>query len=523
MPSHFIETLDDALLYERVESFGGGMDGFQRATLLNPDVSQYLQNVNILDNLEARTRAGADMLGGDEPSGGANQIQGLFYFDTISYEQLIAGSNSKLWKYDGSTWAEMTGFTLTSGTAQLAMAQGVDYVAIADGVSNMRSWSGLSFANLGSNTGTATSDAPVGASILCWHTGRMFASGRTAEDDVIYASFLLDFSSTKWDHVNFKIRVGHGEGDPIRAMASLQDFNLCVLKENSVYLVVTDPTESSAADWVVRRLSRGHGIVGKRAWAMVGNDLLFMSRDGVRSVRRMAAAAGQYELTPPISQAMQAYIDRINWTASNTIAAHSYKHLVLFAVPLDTATSPNYVLVYNARLNAWTGVWTGWTVRQFETTRFAGVDRLVIGEQTGLVRRWKDVDDATDDDTYTEDSAPIATKVWTRAFLFGQPVNDKDGYHSEMRFSVSNAIVNVTALGDNSDLRTWQHDLRQTGVTLPVNLPFDLASPRAVTGRRGLRGLPAFNELFLKIETTSGWFALRNVTLSAFLNMLQNE
>lgn len=522
MPSHFIETLDDPLLYERVESFGGGMDGFQRATLLNPDASQFLQNVNILDNLEARTRAGADTLGGGAP-GGANAIQGLIYFDTPTYEQLIAGSNAKLWKYDGSTWAELAGFALTSNAAQLAMAQGIDKLAISDGVNNWRSWSGAAFVDLGSTAGTNTSDPPVGATIMCWHTGRMFASGVATADDTIYASFLLDFVAGKWDHVQFKFRVGAGEGDAIRALAPMQDFNLCVLKENSVYIVNADPDETTAANWPIQRISRGHGIVGKRAWASYGNDVLYFARDGVRSVRRMASAAGQYEVAPPISRPMQNYIDRINWTVASTIAAHTYKHLIFFAVPLDTSTTPSHVLVYNARLNCWQGVWTGWTVRQFETTRFAGVERLVLGEQTGLVRRWKDVDDAADDDTYTEDSAAIATKIWPRAWLFGQPINDKDGYHAEMRFSVSNAIVSVTAVGDGADLRSWQHDLRQSGVTLPVSLPFDLANPRAVTGKRGLRGLPPFNELYLKIETTSGWFALRNVTVSAFLNMLQNE
>lgn len=521
MPSHFIETLDDPLLYERVESFGGGMDGFQRATLLNPDASQFLQNVNILD-MEARTRAGADTIGAAAP-GGANAIQGLIYFDTPAVEQLVAGSNGKLWKYEGTTWSELAGFALTSGLAQLAMAQGVDTLAISDGVGNWRSWDGAAFSDLGNTSGTTTSGPPVGATIICWHTGRMFAAGIASADDTLYASGLLAYGAADWNHVAFKFRVGAGEGDAIRALVPMQDFNLCVLKENSVYIVNADPGETTAADWVITRISRGHGIVGKRAWATFGNDVLYFARDGVRSVRRMAAAAGQYEVAPPISRPMQNYIDRINWSAASTIAAHTYKHLVFFSVPLDTATTPNFTLVYNTRLNCWLGVWTGWTVRQFETTRFAGVERLVLGEQTGLVRRWKDVDDATDDDTYTEDGAAIATKVWPRAWLFGQPINDKDGYHAELRFSVSNAIVRVTAVGDNADLRTWQHDLRQTGIDLPVNLPFDLATTEARTGRRGLRGLKPFNELYLKIEADSGWFALRNVTVSAFLNMLQNE
>lgn len=522
MGYQFSDSLDDPLLFERVESFGGGMDGYQRATLLGPDVSQYLENVNLLDNLEARTRPGADTMDA-APATPAALIQGLFYFDTQNYEQLLAASGAKLWKWEGANWAELAGFTPNDALQQVELAQGIDKILISDGVQNLRSWDGAAFTDLGNLANTITSDPPVGATILCWHTARMFASGKVAESDSIYASFLLEFGTGQWDHTRFKFRVGGGEGDPIKALASLQDYWLAVLKENSVYLVNADPAANSAADWTITKVASGTGIVGKKAGCSWGNDFIFMSRDGVRSVRRMAAAAGQYDLSPPLSEPMQPYIDRINWTYAHLIAARAYKHLIFFAVPLDANTGNNAVLVFNARLQRWMGVWTGWTPAAWEVTRFGGVQRLVIGEQTGLVRQWKDYTDAGDDATYTEDTAAIPTKVWVRSMLFNEPVNDKDGYHAELRFSASNAIVNVTAIGDNAELRSWSADLRPTGVGLPVNLPFDLANPAAKTARRGLRGLTPFNEIYLKVESTAGWWALRNVTLSAYLNMLQNE
>lgn len=63
MPYLYDDSLDDQLLYERLESFGGGMDGYHRSTLLAPNQSQYLENLVIPDNLEVRTRPGADQLG----------------------------------------------------------------------------------------------------------------------------------------------------------------------------------------------------------------------------------------------------------------------------------------------------------------------------------------------------------------------------------------------------------------------------------------------------------------------------
>lgn len=519
MPYQFSDALDDELLYERVESFGGGMDGYTRATLLRADASQYLENLLIADNLVARTRPGADTLVA-APAGANKAVIGLSYFDTLNYQQLVACADGKLWKLEGGAWAQMVGYT---GLPSFEAAQGLDKLLISDGATALQSWDGAAFTVYGTTTGTATSDPPVGATILCWHAGRMFAAGAGLGRDTIYASFLLEFGNGKWNHTQFSFRVGAGEGESIVALVSLQNFYLAVLKDNSVYLVNTDPTGATAAAWTVQKVSGGLGCVGKKAWCVYANDLLFMARDGVRSLKRMQAAAGQFDISPPLSQPVQPWIDRINWAYASRIAATNFRELCLFAVPLDNSTTPNAVLVWNARLQAWAGVWTNWAPSCWALSRFATIQALNFGEPSGKVRKFKHADDASADATYLDDGAAIPCKVWTRGFFFGEPINDKSGYHAEARFSASNAIVNFTLLADGAELRNWSADLRQAGVDLPVDLPFDLADPAARAARRGLRGLRAFNEAYLKIESTAGWWELRNVTLSAYLNMLQNE
>lgn len=527
MPYQFSDALDDELVYGRCESFGGGMDAFSTASLLPPNAWQYGENIVVPDNLRIRTRAGADTLGA--APGGVHPIQGLSYYDTPALKQLVAGANGNLYQWGGAAWVLMPGFTLTDAVSQFASAQGVDKLAISDGVKHWRSWDGAAFTDLGAVANTIASDPPVGATSMWWHQSRMFASGVAANNDTVWASKLLDFSSGKWDHVAFSWRVGAGEGDAVVGGISLPpagqgDFRMLVFKENSVYTVNTDPTVNNAANWITQKVSDGIGCVGRWAFAASGNDILFMSRDGVRSVRRMGSAAGQYELSPPISLPIQPYIDRINWTYAHLISAVNYKHLTLFSVPLDASVTNDTVLVFNGRIEKWTGIWTGWTPAAWRVTRFNKVLRLVLGEQNGLVRQWKDFADAADDATYLENGNPIASKLWTRAMLFGEPVNDKDGYHAEARFSTGNAIVNLTALGDDSEMRTWSRQLVAGGVDLPVDLPFDLSGAAAQRPvRRGLRGCTPFNEIYLKIESTAGWWELKNATLSAFLNMLQNQ
>ena len=78
-------------------------------------------------------------------------------------------------------------------------------------------------------------------------------------------------------------------------------------------------------------------------------------------------------------------------------------------------------------------------------------------------------------------------------------------------------------MADNDARLTWTADLRSTGPNLPLDLPFDLTSPTNIPSRKGLRGQTPFNECYLKIESTAGWWSLRNVSLSAFINTLANE
>lgn len=524
MPALTIDSLDDPLAFERVESFQGGVDLHRRATLLAPDESQKLVNIIIRDNAEAGTRPGADALG-DAKVDGTNAIKGLFYFDTPSNQQLLAATNAKIYRWGGASWVQATGWTPTAGS-RVEMVQGVDKVLLTDGVQNMQSYDGTAFTDLGSGANSP----PKKATLLCWHTGRMFASGQPENPDTIWLSTRLDFGVGAWNSTIRSFRIGGGEGDPIMALASLQGFVLAVMKESSIWLVYTDPQAEPAdfqASQSAESLSYGVGCVGKHAWCMYGNDLLFMSQDGVRSIRRMEAATGQYELSAAISEPIQPYIDRINPNCKSIISATKYLEFALFAVPLDSSQTNNAVLVWNGRLGKWIGVWEGWTPAEWSITKFDGEQHLTFGDNYGYVNQWKDTESSTDDDTYLDNGSSYETKLWTRSFLFGDPVVNKNLYNAILRFTAGNAIVTLTAMTDVTEARVWATNFQPTGDLLGVGvlnpLPggFLLQATSPITVKRGLRGLRDWNEAYLKIETTAGWYQLRNVTLGAFINALK--
>lgn len=533
MPLFYNDAVDDQLAYERVESFGGGMDAYTHSTLLPPDASQYLENVLILDNLEARTRPGADLLGAaGQPA--ASKIQGLLWFDNGTNTHLVAGSNGNLYKWDGAAWTQMNGWNLVDAVTSFAAAMGVDKALFSDG-QTMRIWNGAAWSAAPTNTPTSL---PVGATALLWHVGRMWAAGFPGtggagkERDAVCGSALLNFDDGQWNLTDWSFRVGAGDGDPVVGLVSMpasvpEQAVLGVLKRNSIHIIRTDPTVqfTNFQDQLAPEpVANGVGVVGPRAAAVLANDLIYVASDrSIRSLARMEAAATQYQVSPPLSLPVQPYLDQVNWAVANTIAVVRYRQLALVAVPLGAALTPNTVLVWNGRLQRWVGIWTGWTPQAFEITRFNGQQHLVIGDSVGNVNQWKDTSDDTASTTYLDNGNPITTRTWTRSFLFQEPLNPKDPFHSEARFSTANALVNFTLNADGSDLFTWQADMRQQGPNLPQQLPFNLQQATNIPARKGLRGQPPFSEAFVKIESTQGWYALRNFSLSAFINTLANQ
>lgn len=551
-----IQILDDPLVFEEVQDFSGGEDSFRRSTLIAANQSQHLLNVLVRDNYEARTRFGADAIPtvATPPIPGMTGIFGMRFFSSNTngtvYEQLLvtgaAGSTPKILQFSAGAWTDLSSvWAPATADDRVVMAMGVNTMLISDGTGNCQIYDPTAspvFTDQG-NMGTA---CPVGTTILCWQGSRMFASGVSTANDTVYVSDFLDFSAGHWGsgaYTNASLssfRVGAGDGDPIISMAPMQGFTIAVLKRNSIWLLNTAPTSGTPANGYIDGFSAGVvpgnigygiGCVGRDAWCNYGNDVLFMAQDGVRSVQRMQAAAGQWQLVAPISQPIQPYIDRINQAAWGKICAIKYQEFAFFFVPLDNSSTNNFVLVYNGKLTnpqgtlgVWMGAWTNWTGQVCEVTRFAGISRFVFGDTVGLVNQWKDWAGAQEDTTYQDNNQGYPTQVWTRSFQFQEPVNNKTGYNTIIRFSSGNASVNVSLFNDLSLAKSWGVTTSPTGDILGVDtLPFLLASIAPSKFNKGIRGLPAFNEQYLALETVSGWFWLRNIYTGAFINPLKES
>jgi len=504
MPAHNSGVMDDPALWARQEAFGGGVNGFVRSSRIGEDQMAAASDVLVDQSLRAQKRPGADALASGLPQARA---QGLAYFDVPGTERLVACADDALYAYDGANWsAALSGYAPAAGSDP-DMAQGINELLIADGVQNVFAWDGAAFADLG---------VAGGASIVAWHTYRAFYAGFAAAPDELRVSDVAA-PGTVQDPA-FVTRVGEGEGEAITALAGAQGYWLVCFKESSIWMLDCDPSAEFASEWRFSKITGGVGCVGKRAAVRYGNDVFFLARDGVRTLRRMGAAAGQYETSPPLSQPVQDVIDRINWDAAHLASAGTYDQFVLFGLPLDEAAEPGHTLVWNGRLGAWMGLWS-WDAAQFEVSRFGGAPRLCFGRSGsgGGVSGWKFDADRRLDATYREDGAEFPAKLLTRAWDFGDAIARKETWRAELRFVDSSALVTVRVVLDNEAELSLDALSAVSQNALPVGLPFDLATDKPVRWRRGM-GKRKFNELQLEIEAPAGRMALESVSLAAFMD-----
>ena len=376
------------------------------------------------------------------------------------------------------------------------------------------------------------SQVPSQPKLLVSHTNRLFcASGDTSvPPDTLYVSDLLDGEA--WDLLGNSIRPGSGDGDPITALLPWFGFKLLVFKERSVWVVDANPAQE-VGDWEIRLINNRTGCIAHQTAQQVGSDVLFLSRDGVRSLSTIEAGA-QTDVSSPISAPINDYIERINKTHIGKSCAVYYRNRYMLSVPLDSATEPDTTLVFNAEQKSWSGFWVGWEPRSFTVTAFSGKIRLQFGDNCGKLYTWLDYVDegvATESD-YKDQTEDYETKLLSRAYNFKEIYADKLGYQVE--FDVDNRfgneqLVNFFYLRDmgggengilletDSALLTEDEKLLQTEVlgTLERSVPVP-ARDGHFTKAYNMLSRGKFKEMQYMATTNTGKLSLHTVKTSAF-------
>jgi len=533
MPVLNLETLDDQIVYDGVGSFVGGQVSGTRANLLQENESSQLINCDVTRTGELRTRRGTIWLGNANP-GVASFIQGMGFYDSPSNTYPVAASNEGVvYKWNGSIWSGLSGFTTTGGlTDRILLVSGAGKLFhIFPGVeAAIHYWNGTTWAALGTTT---NAHPPANPRWMVWHTGRLVVTGGPTAPEAIYFSQFLD--GTVWDRALWSLTVS-GDGIPVTGLCPWTDYRMIVMKRDSLWYIdcnpqlqIQDPS-NTIAGFEKKPIHLAIGCLAPATACQVGGDVYMLTTSGVRSVQRTLAAETQTDIGDPLSYPIQDIIDRVNPAAIGTANATFWNNRYFLALPLDSATQPNFVAVYNVLTQSWHGTWTGWNPTSWSTNLVNGVPRLLIGQTDGSVAEWLDyvqVDsevDATYQDVRADGIHNIPTTVLTKAFDHKEPVCKKQGFNCQYEFFRSLADVTAQVILDGGDPQTFQTFATSGGsVVLPADLPFLL--PSLGIKRRGfsLQRFPPYRELQYKLTTASKKLVLRSIVTGGFINTVDIE
>jgi hypothetical protein len=499
------EALDDPLLTDEVTSFAGGQVSVVKPQNLGPDEWHDLENVDVDRTGRGKSRPGTVSVG---TTPDAFPVRGMFFYEGTN-DYLMRVANGALTSFDGSNWAAVAGYTPSSGN-NVEMAQLIDNLYLTDG-SGVYTWNGTGSAS-------AVVGSPAGRYIVS-HTGRLFVAGFSSVTDKIQPS-AFETPGT-WSDPSF--RVGSGDGEGITGIASWHNFLLAVFKRNATYVVNADPTVA-VANWEIQVVHSRVGCVSNRTIQAVGTDIYFLADDGVRTLKRTINEQ-QIGVDAPISHPMQDFIDRINWSSVNTACSAFINNRYMLAVPLDSATTPNYVLVYNTLLQKWSGYWTGWNPLIFSLSRFSGQKKLVFGQNNGTTWEFLDYIASPTFEDYTDDGEYYDTVMTTRGMFFGDIKPPKTGYSYEVEFYGSDSTGEVRIILDGQTIERASYAGRTRGqlLTLPFTLPATLGVSGSFPVAEDLMSHGPFRSVQFMIRANRGKLAVQRVAAYGFMDTIEAE
>ena len=418
--------------------------------------------------------------------------------------------------------------TTASATATV-VSNKVTAVTVTYAGSGYTSAPAVTFSGGGGSGAAATASvsalAPSGLRLVRQFTNRIFAVGSGTDRNTLYASDILD--AEIWKSTN-SIVVGGDDGEDIVAIQPFYDYEILVFKPNKIYLVTADPTATTAAGWTVRLLNDKIGCVAGKSVNFVNKDVFFLANDGIRSVAR-SIADDFYIVGTPISEPVKNIIARINRNYVTLCNAAFYNNRYYLAIPLDTAITPNYILVYNALFNAFEGLWSIAASKMVITNFSSGFStnglKIAFGSPTGKVGHYlgyKDADsaDATTDYVDYTSTGTYTSSMTSKAYEFDDRIAQKFGSHYEIEFynsGATNATISMRrdtdgafiSIGTNIDTRS------SGGITLPFTLPATLSAQTVKRVADSLRSYQKWRNMRIKVSADAKKLSMRGILMAA--------
>ena len=175
-------------------------------------------------------------------------------------------------------------------------------------------------------------------------------TSRNVKDELI-ASDILDGQT--YDQIQNQFKIASGGADYIVGLQPFAEDSLVVFARNSIHLirgVGADLGNSS-----VQEITREVGAVARKSIAQIGNQILFLSDNGVYAVDfdQLYNLRGA---TTPLSEAINPLMARINKNYASGSVGIYHDNRYYLAIPIDSSTVNNAILIYNFLNQGWESV-----------------------------------------------------------------------------------------------------------------------------------------------------------------------
>lgn len=365
-------------------SYSGGQNDKDNIDELLDNESVLIQNANVSKKGSVEKRGGTLLVGNDT---GSTKITGLSSWqENDGTKWLFSTTGTNLRYLNSTTWDTLdSGFT-TGLDTEFVVADNKLY--IFNGTDNVHSYDGASVA-LNSGLTDLGSSIPT-AKYAVWWKNYMFMCGESILSGTKYPSrvwFSNIGDADTWTTGTDYFDVGFDDGQKITGIGILDQW-LVIFKERSIYIL----SGSGPADWKLSgtvnnlvNVANSVGCVSHRSIVQVGNDLWFMSQDGIRSLRKNENGANP--LYGLVSGNIQGTIDSLNKGALSKTCATFFNNKVYYAFPTGSSSFNNKVAVADLRHfvdkvdnpYAWT-TYTGWSPGIWTVYEPSNTPNLYYGE-----------------------------------------------------------------------------------------------------------------------------------------------
>lgn len=328
---------------------------------------------------------------GFEPDGGVNSLRGVFVSGTTSFISEWAGSG---------VFAPISGsvnLVTTSGATALKVFKtgGDGHVTLFGSLTT--NWFEIeqdgTVNDLGDTAGTG-SDSPPKSNVATFYNDRMWIlrNNKLYYSDALPSDYSSAFSTTTQ---TYNMTVGAE-----RFLIGIRERGL-ICGGKDIIRYVNPSTTPAATDsyGVLVEIGCEAGNTAK----VVGDDILYLAKDGVRGIFKTQYDTLQYGSSLPLSYPLKDDFDIINWAHIDKACAIYFDNKYFIALPTNSSEYNNVVWIYFPATQGWVTI-SGLNVGAFATMKVAGKDKLYATSPTdgAVVQMWTGTTFNGTNITYTE-------------------------------------------------------------------------------------------------------------------------